>query len=122
MKQFKKRPFVFLCTGMTLDGKISTFQRKQVDIAQNDDWEFLQKHRVIADAVMVGGRTLLSDDPSLLVKPPKRERQRIKLGKTPQPTKVAIIADANSLKTTGDFFDKGKAEKIIFTTKLTSEK
>jgi len=122
MKENKKRPFVFTCTGMTLDGKISTFQRKQVDITQNDNWVFLQEKRVIADAVMVGGRTLLLDDPSLTVKTLKRQKQRINLGKPPQPIKVAVIADAKFLKTKGDFFDKGNTEKIIFTTKLTPPK
>lgn len=115
-----KRPYVFLCTGVSIDGKISTFERRQTEIATNDNKDLLYDCRVRADADMVGGRTLLLDDPGLTVKSDVRVQERIKNGKTPEPMKVAVISNANDLKTDGTFFTRGEAKKTIFTTKLTS--
>jgi len=110
------RPFVFLCTGMSLDGKLATSERKQTEIATKDDKEMIYECRINADAVMVGGRTLLLDDPGLTVKTEERQSQRLKLGKTKDPFKVAIVSDISDLKPTGDFFQRGDTKKIIFTT------
>lgn len=115
-----KRPYVFLCIGVSLDGKISTFERRQTEIATNDDKDMLYECRVKADAVMIGGRTLMMDDPGLTVKSDARVQDRIRNGKTPEPMKVAVISNATDLKTDGAFFTRGDAEKTIFTTKLTS--
>lgn len=115
------RPFVFLCTGMSLDGKLATSERKQTEIATNDDKEMMYECRIKADAVMVGGKTLFLDDPGLTVKTEERENQRIKLGKTKDPFKVAIVSDVSNLKPTGDFFHRGDTKKIIFTTEKSPE-
>lgn len=117
----KKRPFVYLCTGMSLDGKISNFKKECSAISSCDDREMLYDCRVDADAVMVGGNTLRLDDSGLTVKSEERRQKRISLGKTIEPTKVVVISDANDLKTEGDFFDKGEGEKIVFTTSQTSK-
>lgn len=119
MKKSKK-PFVFLCTGMSLDGKLSNYKKECSAISSDDNREMLFNHRVIADAVMVGGNTLRLDDSGLTVKSVKRQNKRIKLGKSPEPIKVSVISNANNLKIDGDFFDKGNSKKIIFTTKKTS--
>jgi len=121
-KKLGQRPFVFLCTGMSLDGKLSNYKKEQIDIAENDDKKFREDYKIIADAVMVGGNTLIQDDPALTVKTKERQTKRIKLGKPPEPIKVAVISNANNLNTKGDFFDKGKAQKIIFTTTQTSKR
>jgi len=118
----RKRPFVFLCTGMSLDGKLSNYKKEQIDICTKDNKKFREDYKIIADAVMVGGNTLLQDDPGLTVKTKKRQRNRVKLGKTLEPIKIGVISNANKLKTKGDFFDKGDSLKIIFTTKQTSKK
>ena len=112
----KKRPFVYLCTGMSLDGKISTAKRIDTRITADDGGNFWYDLRVPCDAIIVGGRTALIDDPSLVVKSVKRQNQRLKLGKTKEPVKVAIVSDITKLKTNGDFFNTGDTRKIIFTT------
>jgi len=117
-----KKPFLFLCTGMSLDGKLSNYKKEQIDICTNDDKKFREDYKIIADAVMVGGNTLMQDDPGLTVKTKERQRKRIQLGKTPEPIKVGVISNANNLKIKGDFFDKGNTSKIIFTTTKTSKK
>lgn len=116
-----KRPFVFLCTGMSLDGKLSNHKKECSPVSADDDRNFLYDHRIIADAVMIGGNTLRLDDSGLTVKGQKRQKKRIALGKPEEPIKVCVISNANDIKTNGDFFDKGSGEKIIFTTKQTSK-
>ncbi|MFA5994765.1 MAG: dihydrofolate reductase family protein, partial [Parcubacteria group bacterium] len=115
-----KRPFVFLCTGMSLDGKISNFKKECSAISSCDDREMLYDCRVDADAVMIGGNTLRLDDSGLTVKSDARKQKRIALGRTAEPTKVVAISNANDLKIEGDFFDKGEGERIIFTTSQTA--
>ncbi|MBM3254672.1 MAG: 2,5-diamino-6-(ribosylamino)-4(3H)-pyrimidinone 5'-phosphate reductase [Candidatus Omnitrophica bacterium] len=117
-----KRPLIFLCTGMSLDGKLSNYKKEQIDICTDDDKKFREGYKIIADAVMVGGNTLLQDDPALTVKTKERQQKRIKLGKPPEPIKVGVISNANNLTIRGDFFDRGNALKIIFTTAQTSKK
>lgn len=117
----KIKPFVFLCTGMSLDGKISTSKRVDTRITTDDDRNFLYDHRVPCDAIMMGGKTIILDDPGLVVKSVQRQKQRLALGKTLEPVKVGIVSDVSKLKTNGDFFNKGDAKKIIFTTERSSE-
>ncbi len=120
-EDFMKKPFVYLCTGMSLDGKIATYNKKQSEIATDDDKEMMYECRIKADAIMVGGRTLLSDNPALTVKTEERQNERLKLGKTKEPWKVAVISDATNLKLLGDFFSKGETKKILFVTERTQK-
>ena len=99
----KKRPFVFLCTGMSLDGKLSNYKKECVPISSDDDRDMLYDMRVFADAAMVGGNTLKLDDPGLMIKGEKRIKQRIKLKKPLDLTKVSVISNANNLKIDGNF-------------------
>ena len=111
-----KRPFVYLCTGMSVDGKISSSKRVQTRITNDDDRNFLYDLRIPCDAIMVGGRTAILDDPGLTVKSKARQKKRLALGKSMEPVKVGIVSDVSGLKLTGEFFNKGEAKKIIFTT------
>jgi len=107
---------------MSLDGKLSNYKKEQIEIAVNDNKEMMYEHRIIADAVMVGGNTLIQDDPKLLVKTKERKKKRVKLGRSPEPIKVGIVSNANKLKLNGDFLGKGDTPKVIFTTTQTSKK
>ena len=106
-KEKINKPFVFLCTGMSLDGKISTSKRVDTRITTDDDRNFLYDHCVPCDAIMMGGCTIILDDPGLVVKSGQRQKQRLALGKTLEPVKVGIVSDVSKLKTNGDFFNKG---------------
>ncbi|MFZ5365479.1 MAG: dihydrofolate reductase family protein [Patescibacteria group bacterium] len=116
-----ERPYVFLVTGMSLDGKISNYKRTCSPISSDDNRDMLYDGRIRADAVMVGGRTLLLDDSALDVKTEERQNKRVQLGKTKQPMKVAVVSDASDLKLDSDFLTRGNGDKIIFTTERTSK-
>ncbi len=62
------RPFVFINSAMSADGKISSFERSQVRISGQVDMARVDLLRAESDAVMVGVGTVLADDPSLRVK------------------------------------------------------
>ncbi|KKQ68563.1 MAG: hypothetical protein A2626_02695 [Candidatus Nealsonbacteria bacterium RIFCSPHIGHO2_01_FULL_38_55] len=117
-----KKPFVFLCAGMSLDGKLSNYKKECSAISSDNDRKMLYDYRVIADAVMIGGNTLQLDDSGLTTKSVERQNKRVKLGKSSEPMKVSVISDANNLKTSGDFFNKGNGKRVIFTTKKTLQK
>lgn len=120
MKEQSSRPYVFLCTAMSLDGKISTFERKQAEIATNDDREMMWESRIKADAILIGGNQLRLDDPKLTVKTEERQKQRLVQGKTKEPIKVVVVSDLSTIKNRGgDFFNTGD-KKILFTTAKTS--
>lgn len=120
-KEKKKMPFVYLCTGMSLDGKISTSKRIDTRITTDNDRNFLYDLRIPCDAIMMGGKTIILDDPGLVVKSAERQKKRLALGKTLEPIKVGIVSDISKLNINGDFFNRGDAKKIIFTTKRSSE-
>ena len=74
------RPFVFINVAMTADGKIDTVQRKGAAISSQRDKERVDRLRAEADAVMVGGKTLLDEDPKLTVKSDALRAERHALG------------------------------------------
>lgn len=83
---------VLVNAAMSVDGKLSTRERQQVEISGPADFERVDELRAERDAVMVGVGTVLADDPSLtldstaLVGTPGARRD------SPQPTR--IVADS----------------------------
>jgi 2,5-diamino-6-(ribosylamino)-4(3H)-pyrimidinone 5'-phosphate reductase len=113
------RPFVFINVAMTADGKIDTVARAGAAISSQRDKERVDKLRSEADAVLVGGRTLLDEDPKLTVKSRVLRAERIARGLTPNPIKVGVVSKAE-LKTHSNFLHDGDAHVVIFTTQRTS--
>lgn len=62
------RPFVFINSAMSADGKISSVNRKQLRISGQEDLARVDGLRASSNAIMVGVGTVLADDPSLRVK------------------------------------------------------
>ncbi len=114
------RPFVFINVAMTADGKIDTFERKGAAISSPRDRERVDGLRASADAIMVGGRTLLDEDPKLTVKSETLRAERLARGLSPNPIKVGVVSEAN-LKADSQFLNAGPAEIVIFTTRRTSK-
>ena len=114
------RPFVFINVAMTADGKIDTFERKGAAISSPQDKERVDQLRASADAIMVGGRTLLDEDPKLTVKSEALRAERVGRGLSPNPVKVGIVSEAN-IRTDSQFLNAGPADIVIFTTRRTSK-
>src|ERR1051325_11979671 len=109
------RPFVFINIAMTADGKIDTFERKGSAISSQGDKERVDQLRASADAIMVGGRTLLDEDPKLTVKSEELRAERLARGLSPNPVKVGVVTNA-VLKPDARFLYEGQARVVIFTT------
>ncbi len=115
-----ERPFVFINVAMTADGKIDTFERKGAAISSQRDKERVDKLRAESDAVMVGGRTLLDEDPKLTVKSEALRAERLARGLSPNPVKVGVVSEAN-IRPDSMFLTTGPARIVIFTTHRTSK-
>ena len=114
------RPFVFINIAMTADGKIDTFARKGAAISSPRDKERVDRLRAESDAVMVGGRTLLDEDPKLTVKSEALRLERVARGLSPNPIKVGVVTEAN-IEMDSEFLNAGQADIVIFTTRRTSK-
>jgi 2,5-diamino-6-(ribosylamino)-4(3H)-pyrimidinone 5'-phosphate reductase len=109
------KPFIFINSAMSLDGKLSTIERRQVKISNDLDLKRMDKLRAESDAVMVGSNTVAIDDPKLTVKSEDLRNQRIKKGMPENPAKV-MVGSIKNVKLDGYFLNYGNAAKIIFTT------
>jgi 2,5-diamino-6-(ribosylamino)-4(3H)-pyrimidinone 5'-phosphate reductase len=113
------KPYVIINAAMSADGKIDTFERKGASISSAEDKRRVLELRADVDAVVVGGHTLVRENPRLTVKLPELREQRIAKGLPENPAKVGIVTKAE-LDLTGDFIAAGPARRIIFTTLQTS--
>ena len=113
------RPYTFINVAMTADGKIDTFERRGAAISSQRDKQRVDELRASADAVLVGGRTLLDEQPKLTVKSEALREGRIKQGRSPNPIKVGVVTVADILKES-DFIQTGDTRLVIFTTSQTS--
>lgn len=114
------RPFVFINVAMTADGKIDTSERKGSAISSKRDKERVDMLRAEADAVLVGGKTLLEELPKLTVKSEALREGRIRQGRPPNPIKVGVVTAAD-IPIDSDFVKAGDARVVIFTTHRTSK-
>lgn len=113
------RPYTFINVAATADGKIDTFERKGSAISSKRDKSRVDQLRADADAVLVGGKTLLGELPKLTVKSEALREARVKNGMPPNPIKVGVATSAD-IPLESDFIKAGPAQVVIFTTSQTS--
>lgn len=109
---------------MTADGKIDTVERRGARISGPADSTRVDGLRAGADAVMVGGHTLVGEDPRLTVRAPELVARRTAGGQPPQPMKVGVAsrlsaAEAEALATSGAFVREGGGRVLLCTSRLT---
>lgn len=114
------RPFVFINAAVTADGKIDTRERRGATISSARDKARVDRLRAGADAVMVGGKTLVEENPRLTVKSEALRAERAARGLSPNPMKVGIVSNADELPD-GDFVNFGAARVVIFAAERTSK-
>jgi 2,5-diamino-6-(ribosylamino)-4(3H)-pyrimidinone 5'-phosphate reductase len=116
------RPYVFINVAMTADGKIDTFERKGAAISSKHDKERVDELRAGADAILIGGKTLLGELPKLTVKNEALREGRVKRGEAANPIKVGVVTSIASadIPLDSDFIKSGHARVVIFTTSRTS--
>jgi len=113
------RPYTFINVAVTADGKIDTFERKGAAISSAWDKTRVDELRAAADGILVGGKTLLEEQPKLTVKSEALREARIQRGLAPNPIKVGVATVAD-IPPESDFLKIGPARVVIFTTNQSS--
>jgi 2,5-diamino-6-(ribosylamino)-4(3H)-pyrimidinone 5'-phosphate reductase len=81
---------VLVNAAMSVDGKLSTIERRQVRLSGEGDFDRVEAIRIGVDAIVVGVGTVLADDPGLLV-----PEASLPAG-TAQPTRVVFDSSART--------------------------
>ncbi len=95
----QKKPFVLLKMAMTLDGRIATANGSSQWITGSAARAKVQEMRRWADAIMVGGTTVLADNPSLTVRSPAnwpcQPRRFVWTSQKQLPANCKLLTDGN---------------------------
>ncbi len=113
-----KKPYTIINAAMTVDGKIDTYERQGATISSAEDKMRVLALRAEMDAVLVGGKTLNTENPKLTVKLPELMQKRREAGLPENPAKVGISSQIR-IDPQGDFVMAGPARRILFTTPAT---
>jgi 2,5-diamino-6-(ribosylamino)-4(3H)-pyrimidinone 5'-phosphate reductase len=87
------RPRILVNVAMSADGKIDSGARKGAVISSIADKRRVDELRASVDAVLVGGRTLLNEDPQLTVKSAELRAERLRKGLPENPARVGVVTD-----------------------------
>lgn len=109
------RPYVVINVAASVDGKIDSVERLGAAISSERDRARVDRLRASVDAVMVGGRTLLEEDPRLTVRSAELRAQRAARGQPENPAKVGVLSRLD-LRPDSRFLTVGPARIILFTT------
>lgn len=85
----KKRPWIIGKWAMTLDGKIATRIGSSYWISSDESRARLHEWRECVDAILIGSRTAMEDDPKLTVRLPD--------GRKPKRTPTRIVIDSGGV-------------------------
>jgi 5-amino-6-(5-phosphoribosylamino)uracil reductase len=109
-----ERPFVLLSVASSIDGYIDDTSPQRLLLSNTDDFDRVDQVRAESDAILIGGNTLRSDNPRLLVNSEKRRADRVAAGKPEYPLKVTITGSGD-LDRELKFWHFGD-KKVVYTT------
>jgi 2,5-diamino-6-(ribosylamino)-4(3H)-pyrimidinone 5'-phosphate reductase len=115
-----RRPYVLINVAASLDGKIDSVERRGAVISSERDRARVDGLRASVDAVMVGGRTLLQEDPRLTVHSAELRAERAARGEPDNPAKVGVLSRLD-MRPDCRFLSAGPARIILFTCDAESE-
>lgn len=109
------RPFVFINTAMTADGKIARERHRFVPFGSARDREHLLELRATADAVMAGARTIDSYPVNMGAGGAEYRRLRLSRGLAEQNLRI-IVSGAGTINPRAEIFRRRLSPIIILTT------
>jgi len=110
------RPDVIVNVAMSADGKISTRERRQVRISGSQDFTRVDRLKAGCDAILIGIRTVLADDPSLTVKSEECRDYRRKRGWNENPIRV-VVDSSGRTPNDSSFLNKGRGTRVVVVSK-----
>jgi riboflavin-specific deaminase-like protein len=113
------RPFVSLNVAESADGKIAPIDRGKINFGSAEDRAQMEALRSEADAVLIGGGTLLAEDPPLLIRDHAVRAAREVARGTPHPINMTVCSSLPPRPEEMDFFRHPETEKVVFTTERT---
>ncbi|MEU4831662.1 dihydrofolate reductase family protein [Streptosporangium sp. NPDC023615] len=108
-----ERPYVLLSCAMSVDGYIDDGSPRRLLLSNDEDFDRVDAVRATCDAILVGAGTVRDDDPRLLVRSPRRMRERAARGLPPSPAKVTLTATGD-LDPAAAFFTAGDTRRIVY--------
>jgi 2,5-diamino-6-(ribosylamino)-4(3H)-pyrimidinone 5'-phosphate reductase len=94
------RPYIIINCAVSIDGKISLSDLRQIKISSEEDFERVYKLRDKCDAILVGIRTILNDNPKLTVKKryltQRKQPVRVILDSRCRTPKNSLVVDENA--------------------------
>jgi 2,5-diamino-6-hydroxy-4-(5-phosphoribosylamino)pyrimidine 1'-reductase len=109
-----RRPYVLINVAASVDGKIDSIERRGAAMSSERDRARVDALRASVDAVMVGGRTLLQEDPRLTVRSAELRAERAARGEPENPAKVGVVSRPD-LRPDCRFLSVGPARILLFT-------
>lgn len=88
--------YIVVNAAMSVDGKLSSRRREQLDISGDEDFARVDHLRAESDAIVVGIGTVLADDPHLTVKDPTLIEDRRERGQPDHPARVVVDSTART--------------------------
>jgi 5-amino-6-(5-phosphoribosylamino)uracil reductase len=113
------RPLVSLNMAESADGKIAPVDGGKVNFGSAEDRAQMEALRFEADAVLIGGGTLLAEDPPLLIRDPAVRAARQAAKGSPHPINMTVCSSLPDGLAEMAFFTHPETAKVVFTTERT---
>jgi 2,5-diamino-6-(ribosylamino)-4(3H)-pyrimidinone 5'-phosphate reductase len=110
-----RRPRCFLNVAVSLDGKISSFDRGRPTFPSREDRRRMDLIRARADAVLIGAATLRATDFPLRIRSSALRKRRLAQGRPEQPLNI-LLSSTLRVPLKGRFFTDQDTKRLVFTT------
>lgn len=102
-----RRPWVLAKAATSLDGRMA--RRTERWLSTPETLRYAHEYRLRSDAILVGGRTVRTDDPALTIRTPLSEVPACKR----QPWRIVMTRDRNTLPAASKLFTDEHAERTL---------
>lgn len=109
-----QRPYVVLSVAASLDGFIGDSGPKRLMLSNAEDLDRVDAVRAESDAILIGARTVRSDNPRLIVKSDGRRAARVERGLCEHPVKVTVTRSGDLGRDLRLWHSGG--DKLVYTT------
>jgi 5-amino-6-(5-phosphoribosylamino)uracil reductase len=109
------RPYVLLSCATSADGYLDDAAPRRLILSGPADLDRVDEVRAGCDAILVGARTVRTDNPRLLIRDPRRSARRAARGLPAHPARVTLTATGD-LDPQARFFAPGALRLVYCTT------